>query len=62
MFSSGEAWAEYIELKPAVVFIIVTLEYLHALFELVSEGFEEWEKEQKEHGEGHGDSYYKLEG
>lgn len=61
LFLIGEAWSEYIELKPAVVFIIVTLEYLHALFEYVSEGFEEWEHQQKEHDD-HGDKYYKLEG
>ena len=59
LFLIVEAWSEYIELKPAVVFVIVTLEYLHELFEFVSEGFEEWE--EKEHG-GHGDEYYKMEG
>jgi hypothetical protein len=57
LFLIVEAWSEWIELKPAVIFIIVTLEYLHELFEFVSEGFEEWEEEQKEE---HSDPYIKL--
>lgn len=58
IFLIVEAWSEYIELKPAVVFVIVTLEYLHQLFEYVSEGFEEWEHHK--HDTKEGDNYYNL--
>lgn len=42
-----EAWSEFIELKPAVVYLIVTLGYLHQQYEYVSKRVRRWEKAQQ---------------